>query len=242
MDTDLSGTLAAVDASTQRYLRTVAGLADTDLARPSVLPGWSIGHVISHIASNATGITRAVRAAMAGDPVPWVYQSNESRDAEIDERAAWPAPELRDLNARSTDDLRAAFEECPPDLLEVPLPRVIDGPAWTVADWMGARWREVEIHHTDLGVGYTQADWPDDFVDYLTQVAVFDRAPEVSLTLRMPDQDIPVGAGGPVLVGSQRDLVWWLIGRGGGVGVTSENPGRPLPELGPWQRQERQVR
>jgi maleylpyruvate isomerase len=26
------------------------------------------------------------------------------------------------------------------------------------------RWREVELHHVDLGLGYTPADWPDEFV------------------------------------------------------------------------------
>jgi maleylpyruvate isomerase len=27
-----------------------------------------------------------------------------------------------------------------------------------------ARWREVEVHHTDLGLGYTFDDWPADYV------------------------------------------------------------------------------
>jgi maleylpyruvate isomerase len=237
LDTDIGFTLAQVETATQRYLRTVAGLSDEQFPAASVLPGWSVAHVIAHVASNATGITRAVRAAMAGDPNPWVYETNASRDAEIDERAAWPASELRSLNADSTDDLRAAFAECPPDKWDVLLPRVIDGPPWSVADWMGARWREVEIHHTDMGVGYTQADWTDDFVDYLQSVAVFDRDPEIAVTLRTPDGDTPIGGGGPVISGSKRDVVWWLIGRGGGIGVTSDTP---LPTLGPWQRRTRE--
>jgi maleylpyruvate isomerase len=122
------------------------------------------------------------------------------------------------------------------DQWEVLLPRVIDGPAWSILDWVGARWREVEIHHTDMGVGYTHHDWDDAFVDYLTSVAAFDREPEVALTLRSPDGDVEVGGGGQVVSGSRRDLVWWLIGRGGGAGVASESP---LPTLGPWQRRTR---
>ncbi len=233
LDTDLDETLAAVEAATQRYLRTVAGLTDSQFAEPSVLPGWTVAHVISHVASNATGITRAVHAAMADDPVPWVYESNASRDAEIDERAIWPVGELRSLNAESTDELREAFAACPADKLGVMLPRTIDGPPWSVADWIGARWREVEIHHTDMGTGYTHHDWSDEFVDYLTSVAIFDRDPEISVTLRCPHGDKLVGGGGQVLSGSKRDLIWWLIGRGGGVGVSSD---QALPELGPWQR------
>lgn len=237
LDTDLSATLNQIEEATQRYLRTVAGLTDEQFVEPSVLPGWTVAHVISHVASNATGITRAVRAAMADDPHPWVYESNAARDAEIDERAAWPVAALRALNAGSTDDLRAAFAECPEDKLDVLLPRAADaGPPWSVADWIGARWREVEIHHTDLGVGYTHADWTDEFVDYLQTVAVFDREPELAVTLRTPGGDTEIGGGGQVISGEQRDVVWWLIGRGGGVGVSSD---LPLPELGPWQRRPR---
>lgn len=235
LDTDLEPTLAELEGATQRYLRTIAGLDDDRFADPSVLPCWTVAHVISHVASNATGITRAVHAAEVGDH-PWVYESNQSRDEEIDERAAWPVPELRALNAKSTDDIRAAFEGCPADVMEVLLPRTIDGPEWSVADWTGARWREVEIHHTDLGVGYTHHDWNDAFVDYLLRVAVFDREPEIAVTLRLPDGDVDIAGGGQVISGSKRDVVWWLIGRGGGAGVSSD---QPLPELGPWARRTR---
>ncbi len=237
LDTDLTTTLTHIEEATQSYLRTVAGLTDEQFTEPSVLPGWTVAHVISHVASNATGITRAVRAAMAGDPNPWVYESNAARDAEIDERAAWEVADLRALNATSTDDLRAAFAECPADTLEVLLPRAADtGPPWSVIDWIGARWREVEIHHTDMGVGYTHHDWTDAFVNYLQTVAVYDRENEISVTLSTPQGDVPVGGGGQVISGAQRDVVWWLIGRGGGVGVSSD---LPLPELGPWQRRTR---
>jgi maleylpyruvate isomerase len=237
LDTDLAATLAHVEEATQRYLRTCAGLTDEQFTEPSVLPGWTVAHVISHVASNATGITRAVRAAVADDPNPWVYESNAARDVEIDERAAWSVADLRSLNATSTDDLRAAFAECPSEKLGVLLPRAADaGPPWSVEDWIGARWREVEIHHTDMGVGYTHNDWTQEFVDYLQAVAGFDREKEIAVTLSTPQGTVEIGGGGQVISGEQRDVVWWLIGRGGGVGVSSD---LPLPELGPWQRRPR---
>ena len=34
----------------------------------------------------------------------------------------------------------------------------------TPARWLGARWREVEIHHVDLAAGYGPQDWPAAFV------------------------------------------------------------------------------
>jgi maleylpyruvate isomerase len=33
-----------------------------------------------------------------------------------------------------------------------------------------ARWRECEIHHVDLNLGYRPADWPGPFVDTLLRV------------------------------------------------------------------------
>ncbi len=235
LDTDIPQTLAQVDAATVRYLATCARIDDATYAAASVLPGWSVAHVVSHVASNATGIDRAIKAALAGDPVPWVYETNESRDAEIDARAGWPVDRLRALNEESTHQLTASFAAVTTQW-ETLLPRVIDGPAWSIADWAGARWREVEIHHTDMGVGYTHHDWDDAFVRYLTKVAVFDREPELPLTLRTTEGDIDIAGGGQVVEGSLRDLVWWLIGRGGGEGVTSS---ASLPRLGPWQRRTR---
>jgi maleylpyruvate isomerase len=231
LDTDLTETRHMVAEASDRYLATVAVLEEDTFGLPSVLPGWSVAHTIAHIASNATGISRAVRAAMAGEDPPWVYETNDSRDAEIDERAAWPVNRLRELNGASVSELQDVIGRCPDGILDVLLPRVIDGPSWSVRDWIGARWREVEIHHTDLGVGYTREQWTDEFVDYLTRVAVFDRESELALTLRSPEGDVEIAGGGPVISGSRRDLLWWLIGRGEGEGV-SGNP----PRLGPWQR------
>ena len=32
---------------------------------------------------------------------------------------------------------------------------------------MYSRWREVEVHHLDLGLGYPQSDWPPRLVDLM---------------------------------------------------------------------------
>jgi maleylpyruvate isomerase len=234
LDTEFNWTLQQLDRASEHYLATVSNLSEHTLAQQSVLPGWSVAHVISHVASNATGIERALRAAIVENGLPWVYETNESRDSEIDIRANWPTEQLLTLNTQSVPAVRAAFVDCPVNKYEVLLPRVIDGPAWSVLDWLGARWREVEIHHTDLGVGYTHHDWSDDFVAYLTKVAVFDRDPEISLTLKVPEGVFPIGGGGQEISGSSRAVIWWLIGRGNGEGVQGE-----LPTLGPWQRRTR---
>jgi maleylpyruvate isomerase len=69
------------------------------------------------------------------------------------------------------------------------------------------RWREVEIHHVDLGLGYDAADWPDGYVDR-----------ELAISLRlMPER---LGAA------DQRRVLAWLLGR-------ADQPAEV--ELAPWQ-------
>ncbi len=39
--------------ATERLLATAARLTDEDLRAPSLLPGWTRGHVLAHVARNA---------------------------------------------------------------------------------------------------------------------------------------------------------------------------------------------
>ena len=45
--------------------------------------------------------------------------------------------------------------------------RMPGGPPFSADECIDMRWREVEIHHADLGAGYTAADWPPAFTTYL---------------------------------------------------------------------------
>ena len=42
--------------------------------------------------------------------------------------------------------------------------READGREVTVASLVFARWREVEVHRVDLGLGYGPGDWPGEYV------------------------------------------------------------------------------
>ena len=44
--------------SHDRLRKAIAGLADDDVRAPSLLPGWSVGHVLNHIARNADSVLR----------------------------------------------------------------------------------------------------------------------------------------------------------------------------------------
>jgi maleylpyruvate isomerase len=191
----------------------LAGLTDDEARRPSLLPGWTVGHALTHLARNADGIRGMVEAAARGDAVP-MYPSGEARRAGIEAGAGRPAAAL-------VADVVAAAEA-----LDASWPAG-GAPAWDghgltlagrlpVAEMPFRRWREVEVHRADLGLAFGWADWSDAYVARELPVALA-RTPE-----RTPD-------GRPVLVGPADDprrTLAWLLGR------ADPPPGHP--EIGPW--------
>ncbi|MEE1941626.1 maleylpyruvate isomerase family mycothiol-dependent enzyme [Streptomyces sp. TRM 70361] len=225
--------LAALRESTERLLAAVAGLGDASVAEPSLLPGWTRGHVLAHLARNADALVEV----LAGRPM---YPSAEVREADIERDA--PRPLVVQLA-----DLRAA---------DARLGRAMDsltGERWgaTVALRNGVtdlasslpfrRRIEVELHHVDLGIGYTLHDLPADFTERELENMVrrFAGHPDVApLELRTGDGRVrrtgrTAGAGAePVVVtGPPTELMGWLTGRTTGGGLTVA--GGVLPALPP---------
>lgn len=154
--TDIAGNAAAEARLLDRLEGWAA--ADGDPAAPSRLPGWTVGHVLTHLARNADGM-RAMAEGSAVGEARAMYPSAEARSAAIEAGAARGAAEL-------VEDVRSAAAAL--------------GAAWEHVDWAGSgvalsgtvaavefpfrRWREVEVHHVDLGLGYEATDWPSTFV------------------------------------------------------------------------------
>jgi maleylpyruvate isomerase len=89
------------------------------------------------------------------------------------------------------------------------------------------RLREVEAHHVDLAAGYTFADLAMDVVaGFLDQVPVrFSGTSLDPCTLVATDarREWQVGtAGGPRVSGPAAVLLPWVMGRGGGEGLTAD--------------------
>ena len=113
--------------------------------------------------------------------------------------------------------------------------RIPGAPTFPVRRVGAMRRTEVEVHHADLGVGYTAADWPGDFVDHLLKRRTRELTAagrQVALTLEDRDRHIVIGDGGPHVRGATADVVWWLLGRGSGERLACSEP--RLPELGRW--------
>lgn len=222
--------IEAVLEATTRFLTTLGGLTDDQLRGDSALPGWTRGHVAAHVGLHAHGVARALRGARTGEPLA-IYDSQEARDSDIEARSGGSAEELSSFNQMAA--LRLSGELRLMKAL-VTVERTPGGPQIAAPALVETRWREVEIHHADLLVGYRPSDWPAPFAAYLLEQLARDRADEVNLTLHARDLDrtVLVGRGGHGVAGTAGDLAWWLVGRGDGGALTST---RALPTLGPWR-------
>ena len=93
-----------------------------------------------------------------------MYASNEARDGDIDELASASPSVLRDRFLGSTTVIGEWVEELPDDLAETTIERTPGGRQFPAGDVGVMRTREVEIHHADLALDYTAADWMPEFV------------------------------------------------------------------------------
>ena len=158
MTDDPAGLQARLTEATGGLLATAAGLTDGQAREPSLLPGWSRGHVLTHLARNADGLRNLLIWARTGVPTPQ-YPSQQARDGAIEAGSGRPAGELlADLRESA-----AAFQAEAAGMPARAWPALVHGirgrehPAWYT---LTRRLSEVEIHHVDLAAGYRAADWP----------------------------------------------------------------------------------
>jgi maleylpyruvate isomerase len=229
----------AVADATARLVQTADRLTDQQGREPSLLPGWSRGHVLTHIARNADGLRNLLIWARTGVVTPQ-YADDGERERGIAAGAGRSAAELLvDLTdsaavfAAESDRLRAGDWA-----VEVRGRRGPAHPAWIT---LRRRLTEVEIHHVDLSAGYGPDDWPLPFaVTSLERIAT-DFADDETPPARLvsPDAGLALKIGPPAaspaveVSGSARAMLAWLIGRSAGAGLTT-TPAGQLPALPPW--------
>ena len=204
--TEIDEVVAGARGGHARLIETIAALSDDQARSPSLLPGWTVGHVLTHIARNGDSHVRMMRAAIAGEAVTQYAGGHEERVANIEAGAARPAAELIADVASSAAAVDAAWAEMTPQAWAGHGLNAA-GEIWPCAAMPLHRWREVELHHVDLGLGYLPADWPAAYVDR-----------ELAISLRlMPERLDSAG---------QHQILAWLVGR-------SAQPGEVA--LAPWQ-------
>ncbi|MDX3230971.1 maleylpyruvate isomerase family mycothiol-dependent enzyme [Streptomyces sp. ME19-01-6] len=248
--TDYARDAAAVRGATDRLMTSVSRLNETAVSEPSLLPGWTRGHVLAHLARNADALVNLLTWARTGDPTP-MYPSEDARDSEIEDAATRPLPVHLDDLRTSAFRFNAAAAALPADRwsYEVTMRRGVVEQAGRLPF---RRLVEVELHHVDLGVGYTLADLPAAFVeeelDFLTErFAGHSGVPPLRLVSRAGaagvrhtgraggnGEHLPaVAQGEPRLTveGSPAALLGWLTGRADGADLSC--PDAPLPALPP---------
>ncbi|MFI7023430.1 maleylpyruvate isomerase family mycothiol-dependent enzyme [Micromonospora sp. NPDC049900] len=226
-----------VTDATARLLRTAATFDADDLAAPSLLPGWTRGHVLAHVCRNADGFANLLTSARTGESIPQ-YASAQARDADIEAGATRPPEEHLDDLRRSADRFAEAVAAMPAPAWAATV-ETRRGP-WPAALLVWGRLREVEIHHVDLAAAYRPADWSPTFGHRLlhevaTGFAGRDDAPPMVLRFDGAGHELVVGerAGAPVVTGPAAELAAWLTGRSTGTALTVV-PDGDLPRPPEW--------
>jgi maleylpyruvate isomerase len=150
-----------LDDATQRLLSTARVLAEPDLRAPSLLPGWTRAHVLAHLARNADAMRNLLIGARSRTDRP-AYASAAARAADIEAGAVrQPADLMADL-ADSAMALRTVARQLPDAAWRAEV-QMLGPPRFPAAQLLTRRLVEVELHHADLGAGYSPADWPPAF-------------------------------------------------------------------------------
>jgi maleylpyruvate isomerase len=209
-----------------------------DLGGRSRLPGWTRGHVVTHLARNAEGLSRLLTWARTGIETR-MYLSVQARNADIEAGAGRPqAEQLDDLRrtgaafAAAAQELSAQHWEATVATRSGPLPA--SGVPWL-------RVRELWLHLVDLDAGVEIDVMPEDAAIRLVREVAEWLHSRVStrVELQLPGQEqvifgpettVAVPVSGPV-----QSLAAWLTGRSSGP--TTENrltAPDGLPELPSW--------
>jgi maleylpyruvate isomerase len=245
---DFPETLASVRESTSGLLCSLGSLTERDVRRPSLLPGWTIGHVLSHLARNADAMVLSLGGAMRNEPTPMYPHGARGRDADIQMGSKRSMAKIVADLKFAVDQLDTTWSEMTPQAwANDAIIRAGRLPAWQT---VGARWCEVELHWVDLDTGHGPEAWPGRFSRLLLRTLLErtmigrpleDRLPSgIRLELFSigtserwqagPDQARTIGVHGPLWA-----LACWLSGR--------LEPARPAleltgggepPTLAPW--------
>jgi len=203
----------------QRLLGDTITLGDRDWQMLTLLPGWTRGHVATHLAHHGEALAEMALQLTTDSPVTW---RTRLTDAELNAGARRSALGLQEALDQSSARLMSAFD-------------LMDDAAWkrTIETAQGplpagalvvARLNEVIIHHIDLRLGLDFADLDPRLTRPLLQWNLFRSAPrfaQVDLTL-ISDEGFTarVGSGAAVTIrGSESRILGWLTGRRGASAV-----------------------
>ncbi|PWK81936.1 maleylpyruvate isomerase [Lentzea atacamensis] len=225
----------AVRQATDVLYEVVEELDQAAVRGQSLLPGWTRGHVLTHLARNADALVNLLTWARTGVEHQ-AYTSRTDRDADIEEGSR----RLLQLIKADLDSACLRFDAACRDMpAHAWRSEVIAPSGTTIAASVVPlfRLREVWIHLVDLNCGVGFDDLPAEFVAELLDDAVkqFEgRVDPFSIEVDLPEGGQRIWTvSGPAsrssVSGSASAVLGWLTGRTDGTGLRGE-----LPELPDW--------
>jgi maleylpyruvate isomerase len=207
--------VAEVASAEALVAQLVKNLSNEDVAANSLLPDWSRGHVLSHLANNARGLSNLIEWALTGVQKN-MYVSVEQRAIDIENDATRPGNEI------IADFLEQS------NIFASNLERLMVGPLLSEEVVLGngshvhpyemttLRERELLVHLVDLGLEYKANDWTFDFsIKTLKSVSAGKRKESVKYRLLIAgDHTWTMDQNGMTdIFGTPQSLAAWLMGR-----------------------------
>ncbi len=202
----LNAQVVGCAASHQRLLQALEGLTDEHCRQPSILTGWSRGHVLSHLANNAYSHLRMFEAASRGEETEQYEGGKPTRDAQIESWSSLSAHELVGHVRASIYALEGAWASATPTTWTgFGIKSHAGGGRVAITDLILMRWCETEVHSSDLNLDYSFESWDSTFVRFELerQLMIWNSRKSMGLTV-LPEVATKL---------SPNQRLAWLLGR-----------------------------
>jgi maleylpyruvate isomerase len=229
--------LRAVERATEVLHGVVGTMNDASARGPSLLPGWTRGHVVSHLARNADALVNLLTWARTGVEHP-AYASRADREADIEEGSTRAVQLLHEDLAAASARFAAAVRDLPDTAWRAEV-ALRDSASLAAHEVPWLRWREVLVHMVDLNLGVGFCDLSDEDLEELIDDAVTEyrgRPGVPSLRLeaeleggRQRSWELNTGSADAAAVvrGPASGILAWLTGRSDGSELAGETPRLP---------------
>jgi len=196
--------VAGCAESHQRLLQSLDSLTDDQCREPSALPGWTRGHVLSHLARNAESHVHVLQCAARGEVGEQYVGGAKARKEGIESHAHDSAESLVSAVRKSIYALEGQWAATNSEGWQGHGVNSA-GASIAMSEIVFLRWREVEVHHADLSLAFTFADWNSTYVRYELdrQVMMWRASKPMGLT-PVPAQALQL---------SPNERLAWFLGR-----------------------------